>query len=61
MEVWWLLKKAKGGTEVTITHDMQPSRNPLLQWFRQVVVGKIFVENIAGKTLAGLKKHLEGL
>jgi hypothetical protein len=40
---------------------MQPSRNPLLQWFRQVVVGKIFVENIAGKTLAGLKKHLEGL
>jgi hypothetical protein len=59
MLVWWILKPLKnGGTEVTITHDM-PKANFLKAWFQQHVIGGLFVEPIAAKTLAGLKRHLE--
>ena len=60
MEVWWRFKKVKGGmTLVSLDHDQAPSSNPFLEWFRQHVVGELFVENIAAKTMAGLKRHLE--
>jgi hypothetical protein len=60
MEVWWILEPLKGGsTKVSITHDMPPSANVLMNWFRQYIVGDFFVHNIASKTLAGMKLHLE--
>lgn len=60
MQVWWILK-ARGPrlTEITLTHDMPPTAVPLLGWFRQHIVGELFVMNIAERTLAGLKRHLE--
>jgi len=61
MDVWWTLEALEGGlVEARITHEMPVSGNRPLEWFRGFVVGKLFVENIADKTLAGLKRHLEG-
>lgn len=61
MRVWWIFKPLKkGGTEVTITHDMPQAPNFLAAWFRQHIIGGQFVEPIAARTLAGLKRHLEG-
>ena len=58
MVVWWILKPKGKATEILLTHDM-PERGPLRAWFDQHIVGDLFVHNIAGKTLAGLKRHLE--
>jgi len=59
MEVWWILKRMDDGSvEATITHEM-PRSNSVMEWFRKWVVGRMFVENIADKTLRGLKQHLE--
>jgi aromatase len=59
MEVWWILRPiGRNRTAVLLTHDL-PAEPGLLGWFRQAVVGDFFVHNIAGKTLAGLKRHLE--
>jgi hypothetical protein len=60
MKVWWILKPGKkGGTEILLTHEMPPKNNALARWFYSFVVGHLFVENIADKTLAGIKRHLE--
>lgn len=60
MDVWWTLESLGGGlVEARITHEMPVAKNRLVEWFRRVVVGRLFVENIADKTLAGLKRHLE--
>lgn len=59
MDVWWILRKMRDGSvEATITHEMAPS-NFVTEQFRKWVVGGMFVENIADKTLRGLKRHLE--
>jgi ribosome-associated toxin RatA of RatAB toxin-antitoxin module len=60
MDVWWLLKAlGPRSTEVRLTHAMPPSGRPKA-WFRGHVVGSFFVHAIAEKTLAGVKRHLEG-
>ncbi len=59
MDVWWLLRTTEDGSvEATITHEMLRS-NFVTEWFRRQVVGRLFIENIANKTLSGLKQHLE--
>ena len=59
MHVWWILKpKGKHKTEILLTHD-QEGPGGFNEWFLQKVVLDQFVHNIAGKTLAGLKRHLE--
>jgi len=59
MEVWWILKPlGPGRTEVTLTHTMPPEP-PLRAWFRQRIVGDLFVCAIAERTLAGVKLRLE--
>jgi hypothetical protein len=59
MDVWWHLKEGKTGTEILLTHELPDKADPLSRWFYQAVVGDFFVHDIAGKTLAGLKVHLE--
>ncbi len=60
MEVWWTLKpKGPGCTEILLTHSMPAPAFSPKRWFLQSIVGDLFVHNIAGKTLAGLKRHLE--
>jgi uncharacterized membrane protein len=60
MQVWWVLKpRGARRTEILLLHEMpDPSFAPY-RWFLQHIVGDQFVHNIAGKTLAGLKRHLE--
>lgn len=59
MDVWWILRALDDGrVEATITHEMKET-NIVAEWFRRRVVGRMFVENIADKTLRGLKQHLE--
>ena len=59
MHVWWILKpKGRHKTEILLTHD-QEGPGGFNEWFLQCVVLDLFVHNIAGKTLAGLKRHLE--
>ena len=59
MEVWWILEpQGPQATRVLLTHAM-PQEGALMGWFRQHVVGGLFVDAIAAKTLAGLKRHLE--
>lgn len=59
MEVWWILEpQGAKATRVLLTHAMPPE-GAVMSWFRQHIVGGFFVDAIAAKTLAGLKRHLE--
>ena len=60
MDVWWILtSKGPKTTEILLTHKMPNVSFAPYRWFLQHIVGNLFVSNIAGKTLAGLKRHLE--
>jgi uncharacterized membrane protein len=60
MQVWWILKpRGPKKTEILLLHEMPDPAFAPYRWFLQRVVGDQFVHNIAGKTLAGLKRHLE--
>jgi ribosome-associated toxin RatA of RatAB toxin-antitoxin module len=57
--VWQFTEVAGGGVHIRITHDH------VLNWpviggvVNHLLVGRFFVHNIANKTLAGLKRHME--
>jgi uncharacterized membrane protein len=61
MEVLWQLKTSGEGTEVTIVHEWSGPRWPLVgpaaaNW----VIGPVFIQGIASRTLAGIARHVEG-
>ena len=59
MWVEWRLEKRKDRVHVSIDHELNypvPLLGPL---FARYVVGKLFVENIAGKTLRCIKARVE--
>jgi uncharacterized membrane protein len=60
MDVLWTLEPRAGGTQVTIEHEQVTSR----WWLRPPavanIVGALFVEAIADRTLAGVKRAAEG-
>jgi hypothetical protein len=60
MDVVWQLQPARDGTEVTIVHDWDGPRWPVVgsaaaAW----VIGPVFVHGIATRTLAGMKAYVE--
>jgi ribosome-associated toxin RatA of RatAB toxin-antitoxin module len=63
MDVVWRLEPAAGGaTEVTIVHEWDGPRWPLIrrpaaEW----VIGPVFIHGIASRTLAGIARHVEAL
>ena len=58
MEVAWTFAPIAGGTRVTIEHDLDFRRVPVLgAWIGRRVIGEFFIQSIAGKTLACMK-HL---
>ena len=59
MEVAWLFEPVAGGTLVRITHDFEPHW-PFGDLIAEQVIGRLFVDNIAGKTLRCLKQIVEG-
>lgn len=55
MEVEWRVTPERGGTHVVIWHRLQ-SPIPLVgELFADYIVGRLFVNNIAGKTLRRMK------
>jgi uncharacterized membrane protein len=60
MDVVWQLKPSGEATEVTIVHQWNGPAWPLVgraaaSW----VIGPVFVQGIASRTLAGIKRHVE--
>jgi len=60
MEVAWTFAPIAGGTRVTIEHDLDFRRVPVLgPWIGRRVIGEFFIQSIAGKTLARMKQLAE--
>jgi uncharacterized membrane protein len=60
MDVVWQLETSSGGTEVTIVHQWSGPPWPLIgpvaaDW----VIGPVFIQGIASRTLAGIARHVE--
>jgi hypothetical protein len=60
MDVVWRLESSADGTEVTIVHDWNGPRWPLVgrvaaSW----IIGPVFIHGIASRTLTGIKRHVE--
>jgi ribosome-associated toxin RatA of RatAB toxin-antitoxin module len=58
MKVVWTLTPTRDGTRVEIIHDLK-FRIPFLAWLAEPIICGFFIENIANKTLAAFKTHLE--
>lgn len=58
MKVVWTLTPTRDGTRVEIIHDLH-FRLPLLAWLAEPIISGFFIGNIASKTLAAFKEHLE--
>ena len=59
MEVEWRITPADGGTHVAIWHRYQSTLPVVGPLFAEYVAGRIFVSNIAGKTLRCMKREAE--
>jgi uncharacterized membrane protein len=60
MDVLWQLESSSEGTEVTIVHQWSGPRWPLVgsvaaDW----VIGPVFIQGIASRTLAGIARYVE--
>ena len=55
MDVEWRFETMEGGTRVTIEHWLQFAFPFASDWLGEHVVGKFFVHDVAGKTLARMK------
>jgi ribosome-associated toxin RatA of RatAB toxin-antitoxin module len=59
MEVTWFLQADGTVVQVSIVHDLA-LRWPLIgAWVANYIIGRLFVSNIANKTLQKLKYHIE--
>lgn len=62
MAVVWRLtpgSTGEGGVRVTIRHDLQYPLKIMNGWFARDLVGQVFIEHIAGLTLATIKRLVE--
>ena len=61
MDVEWSFTSTRQGILVRISHDFHPGWPLIGGWPTQLIVGHTFVENVAAKTLRGVKSYAEGL
>lgn len=60
--VWRIGAGAPGGTDVEIEHRWRGPRWPVIgRAAADLVIGPVFVHGIASRTLAGIKRHAEGV
>jgi hypothetical protein len=60
MDVLWKLEERGGGTHITILHEWDGPRWPLIGAFAaRAVIGPRFIHVVAGRTLAGIKRAVE--
>ncbi len=61
MDVVWRLTGRDGAVDVEIVHEWDGPRWPLIgRIAADVVIGPVFIHGIASRTLAGIKRHVEG-
>lgn len=61
MEVEWAFEARDGGTAITLLHEWNGPRWPLIGGVAaRAVIGPVFVHGIASRTLAGLVRAAEG-
>lgn len=61
MDVVWRLRPIDGSTRIEIVHEWEGPRWPLIGRFAaRRVIGPRFIRVVAGRTLAGIRRHLEG-
>lgn len=66
MDVEWTFQdRGDGTTLVRIVHEWEggprwPLPGPLRRAIAGVVIGPVFIHHVAGRTLAGIKRHVEG-
>jgi ribosome-associated toxin RatA of RatAB toxin-antitoxin module len=59
--VWRIAPDPAGQTRVSIVHEWPGPRWPLIGGVAAtLVIGPVFVHGIASRTLAGIKRHVEG-
>ena len=61
MDVVWQMEPSGDGTDVTIVHEWKGPPWPVVgpaaaSW----VIGPVFIHGIASRTLAGIRRHVEG-
>jgi ribosome-associated toxin RatA of RatAB toxin-antitoxin module len=60
MEVAWTFAPIPGGTRVSIIHDLDFRRIPVVgPWIGKRIIGDFFIQSIAGQTLARMKELAE--
>jgi hypothetical protein len=60
MNVVWQLVSHNGDTDVTIVHEWEGPRWPLIgPLAADLVIGPVFIHGIASRTLAGLADYVE--
>jgi ribosome-associated toxin RatA of RatAB toxin-antitoxin module len=61
MDVVWRFVPKDGGTDVSIVHEWEGPAWPLISKpAAELVIGPVFIHGIASRTLAGIKRHVEG-
>lgn len=61
MDVVWRLRSEAGAVAVEIVHEWRGPRWPLIGALAaELVIGPVFVHGIASRTLAGIKRFVEG-
>jgi uncharacterized membrane protein len=61
MEVVWRLSEGDGGVNVEIVHEWRGPAWPLIgRAAADFVIGPVFIHGIASRTLAGIKRFVEG-
>lgn len=66
MDVEWTFQPLDGGrTAIQIVHEWDdgpawPLPSMVRRAIASAVIGPVFISNIAGRTLAGIKRHVEG-
>jgi ribosome-associated toxin RatA of RatAB toxin-antitoxin module len=62
MDVAWRVMPRAGGTAVEIVHEWDGPAWPLISRpAANLVIGPVFIHGIASRTLAGIKRHAEGV
>jgi ribosome-associated toxin RatA of RatAB toxin-antitoxin module len=60
MDVEWKLEQRGDRVDVTIVHEWDGPRWPLISWIAaNWVIGPVFIHGIASRTLAGVKRKAE--
>ena len=60
MKVEWRIDPGPGGSHVTIRHALDPPIPLFGDMYARVIIGQLFVHNIAGKTLRCMQTIVEG-